>query len=249
MKKRLISLLLIATMLLAIFPIGVSAATETVDGTKYTVVSTASELKTALAAGGNVLLKNDIVLDSSFANTVTVKAAIVLNGNGHSLTWAGERTAPLLRFAAGKLVSQGVSYIKNIGFGTKATPMTLTDGASLFVEESKSTCHVVYQNVDFYIKGSALTGNKAGGLYSSLTGGASFFGCSLHAELNTTKAGALLGGWIGEVSGGTLEMTECTTTGSITGKSACIGAAVGEVVNGYARFGGGEKPKIRTFQL
>jgi len=236
MKKRLMSLVLIATMLLTIFSIGVSAATQTVDGTKYTVVSTAQELKTALAAGGNVLLKNDIVLDSSFADTVTVKAAIVLNGNGHSLTWAGERTAPLFCFATGKFVSQGISYIKNIGFGTKAIPMTLTDGASLFVEESKNTCHVVYQNVDFYVKGDTLTGSKAGGLYSTLTGGASFFGCSLHAELNTSKAGELLGGWVGVVSGGTLEMTECVTTGTLTGKSACIGAAVGEVVNGFARF-------------
>lgn len=234
MKKRLLSLLLIATMLVAIFPIGVSAATETVDGTKYTVVSTAKELQTALQAGGNILLKNDIALDSSFASTVTVKAATVLNGNGYTLTWKGDRTAPLFRFAAGKILSKGVGYIKNINFGTKDNPITLTQGNSLFVEESTNTCAIVFQNVDFYLKGTELKGTNVGGLYATLTGGASFYGCNLHAELSATAEN--MGAWVGNVAGGTLEMTECTTSGSIVLNGNAVGAAVGQIGDSFARF-------------
>ena len=238
LKKRLLSLVLIAAMLVAIFPIGVSAATETVDGTQYTVVSTSQELYNALATGGNILLKNDIALDSEFESSVTVSPGTVLNGNGFALTYSGNRTAPLFKYAAGTTVSKATSYIRNIDFGTKSAPFVLTAGNALFVEAKADTCQIIYQNVDFYVKGSSLTGTKIGGIYASLTGLASFYGCTLDADL-TASSSSLFGGWIGEITGGDLVMTDCVTLGTITGdKASHTGAFVGQAGGGNSRFTG-----------
>jgi len=235
LKKRLLSLVLVAAMLVAIFPIGVSAATETVDGTRYTAVSTSQELYNALAAGGNILLKNDIALGSEFASSVTVSPGTVLNGNGFCLTYSGSRTAPLFKYAAGTAVGNATSYIRNIDFGTKSAPFVLTNANALFVEATADTCQIIYQNVDFFVEGSSLTG-KSGGLYSSLTGVAHFYGCTLDADL-TASSSSLLGGWIGEITGGDLVMTDCVTLGTITGnKASHTGAFVGQAGGGNSRF-------------
>jgi hypothetical protein len=135
MKKRLLSLLLIATMVFALLPMGISAATQTVDGVSYTTVSTASELYTALRSGGNILLTGDIALNSSFSSTVTIKPGTVLDGNGYSLTYSGNRTAPLFQLAKGTVTGQSPTYIRNINFGTRTSYITLTGGHALFIEQ------------------------------------------------------------------------------------------------------------------
>ncbi len=227
MKKRLVSFLLVTVLVISLLPMSASAATETMDGTQYTTVSTASQLYSALLSGGNILLKNDIALNSSFSGTVTIKPGTVLNGNGYSLTYSGSRSSALFKFAAGSSVGKATSYIKNIGFGTSTTPMVLTGSASLFAEASKDTCEIIYQNVDFYVQGSGLTGSQVGGLYSTLTGVASFYGCTLNANLSSNTASNLFGGWIG-ANEGDLIMTNCTTTGTITGSGICTGAVMGQ---------------------
>ena len=149
MKKRLISFLLVTGLLVSLLPMSASAATETVDGTQYTTVSTASQLYSALSSGGNILLQNDIALNSSFSGAVTIRPGTVLNGNGYSITYSGSRSSALFKYAAGSSVGNATSYIKNIGFGTSTVPMTLTGSASLFAEASVDTCEIIYQNVDF----------------------------------------------------------------------------------------------------
>lgn len=236
MKKRLISFLLVAGLMVTLLPMSASAATETVDGTQYTTVSTASQLYSALSSGGNILLKNDIALNSSFSGAVTIRPGTVLNGNGYSITYSGSRNSALFKYAAGSSVGNATSYIKNIGFGTSTVPMTLTGSASLFAEASVDTCEIIYQNVDFYVKGSGLTGSNVGGLYAKLTGVASFYGCTLNAELSSNTASNLFGGWVG-ANEGDLIMTNCTTTGTITGIGICTGAVMGQANgNSNARF-------------
>ena len=235
MKKRIVSLMLIAAMLVAIFPIGVSAASETVDGITYTAVSTASQLYSALSSGGNILLKNDIALNSSFSGTVTIYPGTVLNGNGYSLTYSGSRSSALFKFAAGSSVGNATSYIKNIGFGTGSVPMVLTGSTSLFAEASSDTCEIIYQNVTFYITGSGLTGSQVGGLYSTLTGVASFYGCTMNINLSSSATGNLVGGWIGE-NYGDLIMTGCKTQGTVSGNGICTGAVMGQANGSNSRF-------------
>ena len=235
-KKRFVALSLIAAMLAAMLPIGVSAAaSQTVDGISYTVVSTSRELSDALSAGGNILLANDIALDSSFSGAVTVKPGTLLDGNGCALTYSGNRTASLFRYAAGTVTGKATSYIRNLSFGTEDAPMVITGGNSLFSEASADTCQIIYQNVDFFVSGSGLSGSKMGGLYTSLTGTVSFFGCRLVADLSAAS-GSLFGGWIGEISGGDLVMTDCVTEGTVTGAGSCTGAFVGQGGGGNSRF-------------
>lgn len=226
MKKRLLSLLLIVTMLVALFPVGVSAATQTVDGVSYTTVSNSSELYSALSAGGKILLTNDIVLSSSFSGTVTIKPGTVLDGNGYSLTYSSNRTAPLFKLAAGKTIGQAPTYIRNIGFGTRTAYITLTGSQALFSEESKDTSYAIFQNVNFFLKGSDLAGNT-GGVFGTLTGVVSFYGCNLTADLHHTGGSGLFGGWIGENSGD-LIMTNCTTAGTIVGSGSFTGGFMGQ---------------------
>jgi len=221
-------------MLITLVPFGASAATETVDGITYTTVSTAAELYSALNAGGNILLMNDIALNSSFSGTVTFRVGTVLNGNGFSLTYSGNRTAPLFTYAAGTTVGQATSYIKNIGFGTEASPMKLTGNVSLFAEASKDTCQIIYQNVDFYVSGSGLSGSSVGGLYNDMTGLAYFYGCTLTANLSAS--GSLFGGWLGQVAGGDLVMNNCITYGTLTGTGANTAAFVGQSGSGTSRY-------------
>lgn len=237
LKKRFLSILLIAAMLVTLMPLGVSAAEETVDGTKYTSVSTAAQLYSALAAGGNILLKNDIALDSSFANTVAVQPGTVLNGNGYCLSYSGSRNVPLFSYATGTVVGQTPTYIKNISFGTNASPMKLKGSSSLFVEESADTSYVIYQNVTFYVQGSSIGGGAVGALYASMKGVTSFFGCTLNVDLSSNVAENLCGGWIGSIDGGDLVMTDCTTIGTITGGGLCTAGIVGQSGgSGNARF-------------
>jgi len=234
-KKHFLPFLLVLTMVVALFPVGVATAAETVDGVSYTVVSTAQQLYNALSSGGNILLKNDIALDSSFSGTVTVKPGTLLDGNGFSLIYSDNRTAPLFKYAAGTSTGKATSYIRNIGFGTEDSPMILTAGNSLFAEASADTCEIIYQNVDFFLQGSGLTGSKMGGLYTTLTCVASFYGCRLSADL-TASSGSLFGGWIGEISGGDLVMTDCVTYGTVTGASSHTGGVVGQGGGGNSRF-------------
>jgi len=232
--KRFLSFL--TAMLVTLVPFGAGAASATVDGTTYTVVSTAKELYDALQAGGNIFLKNDIALNLNFAQTVAVKPGTVLNGNGFSLTSSTRRTTPIFSYAAGTEVGNATCCIKNIGFGTKWAPITLAGNATLFTEESPDTCRTIYQNVDFYVKGASLTGDVVGGLYSNMTGVVSFYGCTLTADLTSSPSQNLVGGWIGQINGGDLLMTNCTTYGSIKSNALCTGAFVGQAGGGNSRY-------------
>ena len=241
-KKRIVSLVLTVAMLVALFPCGVSAATtKTVGGTEYIVVSTAKQLYDVLERGGNILLKNDIALNSYFEDTVTVKPGTVLDGNGHTITYKSTRTTPLFRYAAGTAiegtkVGEETIYIKNLNFGNREIPMTLSKANSLFTEQAEDACRVIYQNVDFFIRGENLTGARVGGLYSILKGVASFYGCTLNVNLSSSVEGNLVGGWVGEIYNGDLVMTDCTTFGSITGSGLCTGAYVGQANRGNSRY-------------
>ena len=227
MKKRMLLLLLSAAMLLSLFTVGASAATEMVDGVGYVTVSTAKEFSDAMKTGGNILLKKDIALDLSYSDTILVKPGTVLNGNGYSLTYPANRTEPLFCYETATAIGQTATYIKNISFGTKEAPMKLSGEVSLFKEQSNDTTYVIYQNVDFYVQGTSLTGYRVGALYSNLVGVVSFYGCTLNAELSSSTSGNLLGAWVGE-NNGDLVMTDCTTIGTVKGNGTCTAAFLGQ---------------------
>ena len=111
--------------------------------------------------------------------------------------------------------------------------MVISNGVSLFAEAKADSCHVIYQNVDFYVHGSGLTGT-AGSLYNTLTCLASFYGCS--AEVDLSASASLLGGWIGNIDGGNLVMSGCTTYGTIESSGTYAAGFLGQSAKGLVRF-------------
>lgn len=239
MLKRILGLLLCVAMLLSMVTVGTSAAyqesiavsgtSQTIDGVTYQIVSTASELLSKLAGGGNVMLANDIALTGS--TQITVKAGTLFDGNGHKITYGGTLTAPLFVLGAGEKIT-----IRNVQFGTSATPMKTSGAIGLFQEtlgsDGSIQNSVDWLNDTFYITNTCASDN-GGGLFSETKSIHQFSGCTMNINLTAT-AGSLHGGWIGSAQG-YLYFDDCVTIGSVSGVMG-VGGFVGQNTAGRAFF-------------
>ncbi len=237
--KRIIGILLCAVMLFSTISMGVSASyqehisvsgnTQNIDGVSYKIVTTASQLSTYLAAGGNIMLANDITLTSS--SQITIKAGTLFDGNGYSITYNGTLTAPLFVFGTGKQIT-----IRNAQFGTSAVPMTTSGAIGLFQETAGSDGsvqnHIVWQNDTFYVTNTGAA-DSVGGLIAHSTAIHRFSGSTMNINLTATS-GSLQGGWIGSASG-ELYFDDCVTIGTIKGANG-VGGFVGQNTSGRAYF-------------
>ena len=237
--KRIIGILLCAVMLFSTISMGVSASyqehisvsgtTQRIDGVTYKIVTTASQLSTYLAAGGNIMLANDIALTSG--TQITIKAGTLFDGNGYAITYDGTLTAPLFVFGTGALTT-----IRNAQFGTSAVPMTTSGAIGLFLETAGSDGsvqnHIVWQNDTFYVTNTDAA-DSVGGLIAHSTAIHRFSGSTMNINLTATS-GALQGGWIGSASG-ELYFDDCVTIGTIKGTYG-VGGFVGQNTSGRAYF-------------
>lgn len=249
MKKRILGLALCLAMLVSIVPFGafaayqdnvsVSGSTQTIDGVSYTVVTTETALRNAMAAGKTAILGNDITLTS--ATQISFAPGALLDGNGYAVTYNSYLTDSLLVFQTGKITGAkggvGTVTIRNLNFGTNGAPMKLSGTKSLAketaTENSPHQIHVIWQNVEFYVANSGATAAN-GGLFSTVYGTHEFAGCTMNVNILASK-GSLIGGWIGTMSGAQIYMKDCVTKGSVEGVGA-VGGFVGELSGQSARF-------------
>lgn len=226
MAKRFLALLLTAAMLLTGLTLSASAAaaTETIDGEKYTVVSNEAELAEALGKGGNIMLKNDIEIGSQFNKTVEIAEGTVLDGNGYALLASSVLKSSILTPKSGVKVGGGQVKIRNISFGTKTAPLTVHGPNALFYPGSAATA-TFFHNVNFYVVRTGVSANS-GALYNSTNSNLDFNGCYLDVTMTDVTGGTLHGGWFGTITSQVV-MTDCVTAGTVSAPFG-VGAFAGQ---------------------
>ena len=173
----------------------------------FTEVTTFSELQTALSAGKNVKLMNDIVCTAEIS--ITSNGALTIDGNEKKLS----TTSAIRAFNVGSSATVAFKDLTLTGFVNGGGPAILNYGGTIVLDGCTiSNCHVNNSN------GGGAIENKSGG--------------KLYA-INTTFSG----NYSGEIGGainnyrGSLYMSGCTFTDNYTTNSnARYGGAIG--ING-----------------
>ena len=167
-------------------------------------VTTFSELKTALSAGKNVKLKNDIVCTAEIS--ITGNVALTIDGNGKKLS----ATSAIRAFTVGYYATVAFKNLTLTEFVSGGGPAINNFGTIVLDGCTISNCHVNNSN-----GGGAI--ESSGKLYA----------------INTTFSGNYSGEIGGAINnyGGSLYMSECTFTNNYTTDSdAKYGGAIG--ING-----------------
>ena len=197
---------------------GVAAGTEvkaTYSGTKkvksvkavnFTKVTDFSELNTALSAGKNVKLMNDIVCTAEIS--ITSNGALTIDGNG----WKLSTTSEIRAFKVGSSATVAFKDLTLTGFVSGGGPAINNSGTIVLDGCTISNCHVNNSN-----GGGAIENKSNGKLYA----------------INTTFRGNYSGEIGGAINNykSSLYMSRCTFTDNYTTKSnAYWGGAIG--ING-----------------
>ena len=168
----------------------------------FTEVTTFSELQTALSAGKNVKLMNDIVCTAEIE--ITSDGALTIDGNGKKLSTTSEIRA----FMVGSSATVAFKDLTLTGFVSGGGPAINNSGTIVLDGCTISNCHVNNSN------GGGAIENKDGKLYA----------------INTTFSGNYSGEIGGAINNymGSLYMSGCTFTNNYTTKSnAYFGGAIG----------------------
>lgn len=226
MKKRVVALFLILAMLFTGLSVTATAAIQAVNGAVYEVVTTEAELVAALQGGKNVLLANDIALTGTNfpqGKAFDINPGIIIDGDGHTLTYPKTRGTALFNFKAGTEALKGTVNIRNINFGTADAPILIVGASGLFQYTTDLSCELIFENVNFYIE-KKLVNDNSGAVFAKLGTVAHFRGCTLDVEMTNITGGSLHGGWFGEIlANGKVEMDNCTTVGDITAPGTAAG--------------------------
>ena len=187
------------------------------EASSFTKVTTFSELQTALSAGKDVKLMNDIVCTEEIEIT---SGALTIDGNGKELSTTSE-------IRAFKVESSATVAFKNLtltGFVSEGGPAINNSGTIVLDGCTISNCHV---NIDYSSDGGGAIENKSSG--------------KLYA-INTTFSGNYSGEIGGAINnyGGSLCMSGCTFTNNYTTKGKAywgggIGITVGRGVRLISR--------------
>ena len=177
---------------------------KSVKAVNFTKVTDFSELNTALSAGKNVKLMNDIVCTAVIE--ITSDGALTIDGNGKKLSTTSEIRA----FQVGSSATVAFKNLTLTGFVNGGGPAILNSGGTIVLDGCTiSNCHVNNSN-----GGGAIENKNNGKLYA----------------INTTFSG----NYSGEIGGAinnynsSLYMSGCTFTNNYTTKSnAYYGGAIG----------------------
>ena len=169
----------------------------------FTEVTTFSELQTALSAGKNVKLMNDI--DCTAEIEITSDGALTIDGNGKKLSTTSEIRA----FKVGSSATVAFKDLTLTGFVSGGGPAINNSGTIVLDGCTISNCHVNNSN-----GGGAIENKSNGKLYA----------------INTTFSGNYSGEIGGAINNyrGSLYMSGCTFTNNYTTNSnAYFGGAIG----------------------
>ncbi|MBQ9805872.1 MAG: hypothetical protein IJW49_05140 [Clostridia bacterium] len=228
MAKKVIALLLILSMMVTGFTVTTSAAAtqKKIDGVTYSVVTNEDDFVTALQDGKNIMLGADIELTTEYFATgraFGIKPGVIIDGGGYTLSYTKTRTTSLFNFNNGERLANGTITIRNISFGSKASPITINGSDGLLKYTNALGCEIVLENVNFYVVKKAVKANS-GAIFAKLGTIIHFRDCMLDIDMTDITGGSLHGGWIGEVvSPGQVEFENCTTVGTITAPGGAAG--------------------------
>ena len=198
--KKLLSILLIVTMVLGMIPFAVSAASGT-------AIASAEELK-AMTSNGTYYLAEDITISGNW--DYATPFAGTLDGNGHTIYIADGTT-----LAGGLFRELKNPTIKNLKIIQK--------GAATYTTANSNTLNATIEGTG--VLAALAYGDDKGSPMCTITD------VYIYANLNANH-GKNVGGFIGEVRYGALQMDRCVFDGSITATGGADNYGVGGMVGG-----------------
>ena len=186
----------------------------------FTEVTTFSELQTALSAGKNVKLKNDIVCTAEIS--ITSDGALTIDGNGKKLSTTSEIRA----FKVGSSATVAFKDLTLTGFVSGGGPAINNSGTIVLDGCTISNCHVNNNNGGgaienkssgkLYAINTTFSGNcssEIGGAINNYRGSLYMSGCTL-TDNYTTNSNAYYGGAIGINGGSEVRLINCSFSGN-----------------------------------
>ena len=199
--------------------------TKRVKSVKATEVTTFSELKTALSAGKNVKLKNDIVCTEEIEITSN---GVTIDGNGKKLS----TNSAIRAFQVGSSATVAFKNLTLTGFVNGGGPAINNSGTIVLDGCTISNCHVNNTNGGgaienksggkLYAINTTFSGNysgEIGGAINNFDGSLYMSGCTFTNNY-TTSSNAFYGGAIGINGGSEVRLINCTFSGNKYGTNA-----------------------------
>ncbi len=186
----------------------------------FTEVTTFSELQTALSAGKNVKLMNDIVCTAEIS--ITSNGALTIDGNGKKLSTTSEIRA----FKVGSSATVAFKDLTLTGFVSGGGPAINNSGTIVLDGCTISNCHVNNSNGGgaienksngkLYAINTTFSGNysgEIGGAINNYNSSLYMSGCTF-TDNYTTKSSAYWGGAIGINGGSEVRLINCAFSGN-----------------------------------
>ncbi len=206
-----------------------SGSTMTIGSDTWTIIRSASDLKGATSSGKYILANDISFSDEAQTETVlTIAGGTTIDGNGHSiLGLKGSSGAALFAFSDS---GTGIE-IKNLTFGSKASPIAVTSeqGCSIFANDTKNNV-VTWTNVHFYasVTSTGSTECYSGAVFSAMSGKHTFTGCTVDAVITQSASGAAAP-FAGILKAtGVINAADCSFAGTVDANGSASGF-VGEM--------------------
>ena len=196
------------------------AGGQATEASSVTEVTTFSELQTALSAGKNVKLMNDI--DCTAEIYITSNGALTIDGNGKKLS----TTSAIRAFKVGSSATVAFKNLTLTGFVSGGGPAINNSGTIVLDGCTISNCHVNNTNGGgaienkgsgkLYAINTTFSGNysgEIGGAINNYTGSLYMSGCTF-TDNYTTKSNAYYGGAIGINRGSEVRLINCAFSGN-----------------------------------
>ena len=201
-----------------------------------TEVTTFSELQTALSAGKDVKLMNDIVCTSETEITsdgafieITSDGALTIDGNGKKLS----ATSEIRAFKVGSSATVAFKNLTITGFVSGGGPAINNSGTIVLDGCTISNCHVNNSNGGgaiesggkLYAINTTFSGNysgEIGGAINNYGGSLYMIGCTFTNNY-TTESDAYWGGAIGINGGDEIRLINCAFSGNQYGSGTTTG--------------------------
>ena len=195
---------------------GVKATSDA--ASSFTEVTTFSELNTALSAGKNVKLMNDIVCTAEIE--ITSNGALTIDGNGKKLSTTSAIRAFMVEYSA----TVAFKDLTLTGFVNGGGPAINNSGTIVLDGCTISNCHVnnsngggaIESNGKLYAINTTFSGNysgEIGGAINNYGGSLYMSGCTFTNNY-TTKLNAYYGGAIGINGGSEVRLINCSFSGN-----------------------------------
>ena len=181
-------------------------------------VTTFSELQTALSAGKDVKLMNDIVCTAEIV--ITSDGALTIDGNGKTLS----TTSAIRAFKVGSSATVAFKDLTLTGFVSGGGPAINNSGTIVLDGCTISNCHVNNSNGGgaiestgkLYAINTTFSGNYSGEIGGAINNywGRLYMSDCTFTNNYTTQSNAYYGGAIGINSGSEVRLINCTFSGN-----------------------------------